>query len=195
MSGIQHVHRQTGNAGQNDGILDEIDGCLARVPLCRDQRERFIALFDGASPLASRRSFPVHVTASALILSPSRDDILLLKHRRFGLWLQPGGHLEPGETPLQAMYREILEETGIQRSQLVLLNPWAVDFNVHKIDANAARDEPAHWHADLCYALAADSLQVTLNEESRAFAWVPARDPAVVSNVRLSGILAGIRYP
>lgn len=72
----------TGNAGQNDGILDEIDGCLARVPLCRDQRERFIALFDGASPLASRRSFPVHVTASALILSPSRDDILLLKHRR-----------------------------------------------------------------------------------------------------------------
>ncbi|EAW4414349.1 NUDIX hydrolase [Salmonella enterica] len=185
----------TGNAGQNDGILDEIDGCLARVPLCRDQRERFIALFDGASPLASRRSFPVHVTASALILSPSRDDILLLKHRRFGLWLQPGGHLQPGETPLQAMYREILEETGIQRSQLVLLNPWAVDFNVHKIDANAARDEPAHWHADLCYALAADSLQVTLNEESRAFAWVPARDPAVVSNVRLSGILAGIRYP
>ncbi|HGP2618729.1 TPA: NUDIX hydrolase [Salmonella enterica] len=185
----------TGNAGQNDGILDEIDGCLARVPLCRDQRERFIALFDGASPLASRRSFPVHVTASALILSPSRDDILLLKHRRFGLWLQPGGHLEPGETPLQAMYREILEETGIQRSQLVLLNPWAVDFNVHKIDANAARDEPAHWHADLCYALAADSLQVTLNEESRAFAWVPARDPVVVSNVRLSGILAGIRYP
>lgn len=44
----------TGNAGQNDGILDEIDGCLARVPLCRDQRERFIALFDGASSLASR---------------------------------------------------------------------------------------------------------------------------------------------
>ena len=43
------------------------------------------------------------------------DDVLML-HRRFppnqGLWNGVGGHIEPGETPRQAMIREVAEETG-----------------------------------------------------------------------------------
>ena len=43
------------------------------------------------------------------------DDVLML-HRRFppneGLWNGVGGHIEPGETPRQAIIREVAEETG-----------------------------------------------------------------------------------
>lgn len=43
------------------------------------------------------------------------DDVLML-HRRFppnqGLWNGVGGHIEPGETPKQAVTREVAEETG-----------------------------------------------------------------------------------
>ncbi len=38
---------------------------------------------------------------------------LLHWHRKVGLWLPPGGHIEPNEDPMQAARREALEETGI----------------------------------------------------------------------------------
>src|SRR5258708_39471341 len=39
--------------------------------------------------------------------------ILLVKHRKAGFWLKPGGHMEPEELPHQAAEREFREETGI----------------------------------------------------------------------------------
>ena len=55
---------------------------------------------------------PTHVTGSSLILGPR--GVLLHRHKRLGLWLQPGGHLEPGETPWDAARRESSEETGLR---------------------------------------------------------------------------------
>ncbi len=34
-------------------------------------------------------------------------------HKRLGQWMPPGGHIEPDEDPVQAVLREIREETGI----------------------------------------------------------------------------------
>jgi 8-oxo-dGTP pyrophosphatase MutT (NUDIX family) len=42
------------------------------------------------------------------------DKTLLLKHRKLGMWLPPGGHVEPGETPDEAVRREVREETGLE---------------------------------------------------------------------------------
>ena len=45
-------------------------------------------------------------------------DCVLLIHRRRephrGLWVAPGGKLEPGESPHEGAVREILEETGLR---------------------------------------------------------------------------------
>ena len=47
------------------------------------------------------------------MLDASRRLVLLHRHRRLGIWLQPGGHVEPGERPEDAALRETVEETGI----------------------------------------------------------------------------------
>ncbi len=43
-----------------------------------------------------------------------KGKVLLVKHSKLGFWLNPGGHLEPGELPHQAAEREFWEETGIK---------------------------------------------------------------------------------
>jgi 8-oxo-dGTP pyrophosphatase MutT (NUDIX family) len=40
--------------------------------------------------------------------------ILLHKHEKLGMWLPPGGHVEPHELPCDAAVREVLEESGVQ---------------------------------------------------------------------------------
>ncbi|PKB79208.1 MAG: hypothetical protein BZY88_14500 [SAR202 cluster bacterium Io17-Chloro-G9] len=42
------------------------------------------------------------------------DDVLLVKERDDGLWSLPGGWAEVGETPKEAVAREVVEESGFQ---------------------------------------------------------------------------------
>ncbi len=40
--------------------------------------------------------------------------VLLVKHKKLGIWLNPGGHIEANELPYQAAEREFFEETGVK---------------------------------------------------------------------------------
>lgn len=57
---------------------------------------------------------PDHLTASALVVTADARRVLLVRHRKAGLWLQTGGHCEPSDrSVVEAAAREALEETGI----------------------------------------------------------------------------------
>ena len=53
--------------------------------------------------------------------------ILLLRHRKLGLWLPPGGHVEPNELPDDAAVREVWEEAGV-RCELVGERGLSIDY-------------------------------------------------------------------
>lgn len=51
-------------------------------------------------------------TASAFVLN-RENKILLLWHKKFNKYVQPGGHILENELPHEAAIREVFEETGI----------------------------------------------------------------------------------
>lgn len=90
---------------------------------------------------------PVHVTGSAIVLD-DRGRTLLHRHKRLGLWLQPGGHVDPGETPARAALREADEETGVGLRHPDG-GPCLVNVDVHE-------GGRGHLHLDLRYLVEGD---------------------------------------
>jgi len=54
----------------------------------------------------------VRYCASAFVLN-HENKILLIWHKKFNKYIQPGGHLNDGESAVDAAIREVLEETHI----------------------------------------------------------------------------------
>ncbi len=70
-------------------------------------------------PFAREQFAPGHFTASALVISPDAAQVLLIHHPTLSLWLQPGGHIEPGDATLvDAARREVQEETGLMAADM-----------------------------------------------------------------------------
>ncbi|MBS3965703.1 MAG: NUDIX domain-containing protein [Truepera sp.] len=65
--------------------------------------------------------------------------VLILRHHR-GEWVFPKGHIDPGETPLQAALREVEEEAGVQAA---CLDPGRVF--VTRYFNNRQEERTIHW--------------------------------------------------
>ncbi len=63
-----------------------------------------------------------------VVLSRYRGNILLSRHRERLTWETQGGHIEPGESPLDAARRELYEESGAVRFRIKpVFDYWAGD--------------------------------------------------------------------
>lgn len=88
-----------------------------------------------------------HVTASGFILSTR--GVILHRHRRLGIWVQPGGHVDQGESPATAAQRECTEETG-----LAVRHPDPIEL--FHVDVHPG--PKGHTHYDLRYVLLAPGI-------------------------------------
>jgi 8-oxo-dGTP pyrophosphatase MutT (NUDIX family) len=120
---------------------------------------------------------PVHVTASAVVVGPR--GVLLHRHKRLGIWIQPGGHVDPGEQLLAAAVRETVEETGLQAA--------AVDDDVVHLDVHAA--PKGHEHLDVRFLLAADGEPAPPAGESPDVAWFGWAEAADLTDEALAPLL------
>lgn len=141
---------------------------------------------EAGKDVTSRKTFPLHATASAILHDIPTHSVLLVRHAVLRLWMFPGGHIDEGESVLDAALRETLEETGMKvqlahdwkdrRNDPSLIIPNLLDIDTHPIPENAAKDEPPHFHADFRYLFSGnfDRTAVKLSDESNGYLW--ARD-------------------
>lgn len=105
---------------------------------------------DSPAPFSRAQCDPGHITASAFVLAPEGGEILLIHHSKLGLWLQPGGHVDPTDADvIAAARREVLEETALEDLVLEPGAPVFLDVDVHEIPANPRKGEGAHQHHDI----------------------------------------------
>ncbi|CAN5854017.1 NUDIX hydrolase [soil metagenome] len=57
---------------------------------------------------------PISRDFTVAVFVVHNNHVILHPHAKLGIWLPPGGHIEPDELPDEAAIREVLEETGIE---------------------------------------------------------------------------------
>ncbi|MFE4637372.1 NUDIX hydrolase [Streptomyces sp. NPDC056773] len=125
-----------------------------------------------------------HVTGSALVIDPEHERVLLTLHKKLGMWLQMGGHCEPGDATLaDVALREAHEESGITAG-LTLLPGGPVRLDRHPIPA------PCNWHLDVQYAaLAPAGALEAISDESLDLRWFPYAQVAEVADTSVVRLL------
>jgi 8-oxo-dGTP pyrophosphatase MutT (NUDIX family) len=103
-----------------------------------------------------------HYTTGVFIFTNSLPKkVLLVHHKAYDKWMQPGGHQEEWENPIEAAIREVHEETGIDITSYMGMS--------HPIDENASLipqpaylleckipkrgKEPEHYHLEQSYVV------------------------------------------
>ena len=166
---------------------------LARRPV--DARERgsiarFVELIDGLERPFDEHASKVHVTASAIVVSDDRRRVVLHRHKRLQLWLQPGGHIDTDELPWHGALREAIEETGLSA---ILVDgdlpdgPPLLHVDVHP-------GPKGHTHLDLRYLVASPPVKPTPPAgESQDVQWFAWRQAIDLAEAGLEGVLRALQ--
>lgn len=149
----------------------------------QEERDRslILALHDaaeaaGESAIESlwNRGDPAHLTASAWVVSPSRDLVLMAYHNLYRSWAWLGGHAD-GQRDLSAVaLREVREESGL--SMVRLAWPHIISCEVLTVDGHEKRGRyvSSHLHLNVTFLVEADPSEPVRAkpDENREVRWL-----------------------
>lgn len=175
---------------RGDGVLERVIADVReRRASAVDQREelsieRFLQEIERLGSPFDEHADPIHVTGSAVVVG--ERGLILHLHKRLRMWLQPGGHIDAGETPWEAALRESIEETG-----LPLTHPPAGVSFLH-VDVHEAAK--GHTHLDLRYLLYSPDIDPDPGEDESPFVrWFEWDEAIAMADDGLRGLLVALR--
>ena len=129
--------------------------------------------------------------AVTAIVYDDEGRVLLVKHSNRGVWVAPGGAVDPDERPVDAVVREVWEETGLLVAPVALCGVFGgPEFHVHYENGDAVSYVMAVYECRrLGGTLAADGVE-TLDARYFAPGELAALDLSRWARVTLPHILA-----
>jgi 8-oxo-dGTP pyrophosphatase MutT (NUDIX family)/GNAT superfamily N-acetyltransferase len=151
----------------------------------RDSIARFLEMFDVLDRPFDEHASSTHVTASAIVTGDA--GVVLHRHKRLGIWLQPGGHIDQGELPWDAARREALEETGLQVTPAASEPSTLLHVDVHP-------GPRGHTHLDVRYGFTALSVEPAPPDgESPDVAWFSWAQAIAIAEPGVEGVLRAVQ--
>lgn len=125
-----------------------------------------------------------HFTVTAYVVSKIDGEykVLLHKHKKLLIWIAIGGHIEKDENPIEALLREVKEETNLKikvlnkKKLLKLKGIQEIITHVALVEEDVPQyqDEPFHKHMDLIYfAFCETPKKLKIDSE---FKWLSKKD-------------------
>lgn len=157
-------------------ILSQIQRYIPQTPTQAKAKAILLAAWqkDGEK-LLSRQAEAAHFTASALILNPTMDKMLMVHHNIYQSFAWTGGHADGEADLLTVALREAQEETGIQ--QIYPLSGAVLSLDILDVPAHQknGKQVPAHQHYSLAFGcIAPENQPLTVKaDENSAVAWIP----------------------
>ena len=140
----------------------------------RDRAQMLSWLNTSPDPFSRGNTF-AHFTASSWVVSPDRQQVLLIYHNIYRSWAWMGGHADGDRDLLAVALRETREESGLEN--LRLLHNGIFSLETLTVDGHVKRGTyvSSHLHLNVTYLLEADpkeTLRIKPDENS-GVAWFP----------------------
>lgn len=153
----------------------------AYVPVCTQEardREIMLQFLDDHDDCLCRTCLTGHFTASAWIVNPSRNKVLMIYHNIYDSWAWTGGHADGDPDLLTVALREAEEETGVTDFRLICREP--VSLEILTVDGHTKKGVyvPSHLHMNLTFMFEAEesgALRIKADENS-GVAWIETED-------------------
>lgn len=138
-------------------------------------REQMLKWLESGLDLYSRDCAAAHLTASAWVVSPDREKVLMAYHNLYRSWAWTGGHADGDRDLGYVARRECTEESGIH--SLRMLTPDIFSLEILSVDGHEKRGKyvSTHLHLNVTYLFEAEETEkLTMKpDENSGAAWIP----------------------
>lgn len=147
-------------------------------------KELILSCLKNMSDVFTRKNTVAHMTASAWVVNPERNKVLMIYHNIYDSWAWLGGHSDGEKDLLLTALREVKEESGIQNVHPVSDDIYSLE--VLTVDGHIKKGAyvSSHLHLNLTYLLEADEDEKLFikPDENSGVAWFSLDDAIKASS-------------